>query len=80
MVCGIPTQQPKAAKAGMEDMASGQPSRLAKAEKARKAGSAVEPAARKAERMAMLDAQLLDSRTLGELGRKAASEGGRSAR
>jgi len=76
----IPTQQPKAAKAGMEDMAGGQPFRLAKAEKARKAGSAVEPAARKAERMAMLDAQLLDSRTLGELGRKAASEGGRSAR
>lgn len=50
--------------------------RLAKAVKPARA----ESPARKAERMAMLDAQLLDSNTLGELGRKAASEGRRSIR
>lgn len=36
--------------------------------------------ARKAERMAMLDARLLDDGTLGELGRRAASESRRSRR
>lgn len=53
--------------------------RLAQADKpARPART--EPASRKAERMAMLDAQLLDSRTLSALGRKAALDGGRAAR
>lgn len=53
--------------------------RLAQADKPVRAARA-EPASRKAERMAMLDAQLLDSRTLSALGRKAAIDGGRAAR
>ncbi|MDQ4421333.1 colicin transporter [Sphingobium sp. DEHP117] len=56
------------------------PARLAKAEKPARAEAATRKAERKAERLAMLDAQLLDSSTLGELGRRAASEGRRGAR
>lgn len=58
------------------------PARLAKAAKPAhpESPSLARKAERKAERVAMLDAQLLDSSTLGELGRRAASEGGRSNR
>ena len=44
-----------------------------------KAGESLGSPARKAERMAMLDARLLDDRTLGDIGRRAAAEitGGR---
>ena len=38
------------------------------------------PLSRKAERMAMLDAQLLDSRSMGAIGRRSAAEDARSAR
>lgn len=38
------------------------------------------PVSRKAERMAMLDAQLLDSRSMGEIGRRGSLDGARSAR
>ena len=39
-----------------------------------KAGESLGSPARKAERMAMLDARLLDDRTLGDIGRRAAAE------
>lgn len=54
--------------------------RLAKADKPARTEAAGRKAERKAERVALLDAQLLDSSTLGELGRRAASEGGRGSR
>lgn len=78
-VAPAPVAQPKApapVTIAKPDKAEAAPARLAKAAKPARA----ESPARKAERMAMLDAQLLDSNTLGELGRKAASEGRRSIR
>ncbi len=51
-------------------------SQRAQAEKPARAA----PVSRKAERMAMLDAQLLDSRSMGEIGRHGSLDGGRSAR
>ncbi|RXR29203.1 colicin transporter [Sphingobium fluviale] len=78
-VAPAPVAQPKApapVTIAKPDKAEAAPARLAKATKPARA----ESPARKAERMAMLDAQLLDSNTLGELGRKAASEGRRSIR
>ena len=78
-VAPAPVAQPKApapVTIAKPDKAEAAPARLAKATKPAR----TESPARKAERMAMLDAQLLDSNTLGELGRKAASEGRRSIR
>ncbi|MPT47574.1 MAG: LapA family protein [Sphingobium sp.] len=49
------------------------PARLAQAETPQ-AGRNANAVARRAERMAMLDARLLDDRTLGDLGKKAAAE------
>lgn len=78
-VAPAPVVQPKAAAPITQtkpEKIETAPARLAKADKPAR----VESSARKAERVALLDAQLLDSSTLGELGRRAASEGGRSLR
>ena len=75
----MPVAQPKADAPVIltkPEKAEAAPVRLAKADKPARA----ESSARKAERVALLDAQLLDSSTLGELGRRAASEGGRNLR
>lgn len=50
--------------------------RLAQADKSARPA----PLSRKAERMAMLDAQLLDSHSMGAIGRRSAAEDARSAR
>jgi len=71
-------QRKSVASISLASAASVQPAAKSRAKAAGDAAPMASPLARKAERMAMLDARLLDDGTLGELGRKAAAESRRS--